>query len=163
MANGKQTQLDSVASIKSEFLALLIGMDYCLDWKQDETEWSARELVYHVLDTPPGGAQNLVKGIISGEVQEYEIWSDLTNITPERSAYDLDRVNEDIEAFFNSLSESVSGLADGDLDEKKVMIHQRTREVDEERTLNAILDRTLNGHIRDHLTQLQALREALAI
>ena len=163
MANGKQAQLDSVASIKSEFLALLIGMDYCLDWKQDETEWSARELVYHVLDTPPGGAQNLVKGIISGEVQEYEIWSDLTNITPERSAYDLDRVNEDIEAFFNSLSESVSGLAVSDLDEKKVMMHQRTREVDEERTLNAILDRTLNGHIRDHLTQLQALREALAI
>ena len=163
MANGKQAQLDSVATIKSEFLALLMGMDYCLDWKQDETEWSARELVYHVLDTPPGGAQNLVKGIISGEVQEYEIWSDLTNITPERSAYDLDRVNEDIETFFNSLSKSVSGLADCDLEEKKVLVHQRTREVDEERTLNAILDRTLNGHIRDHLTQLQALREALAI
>lgn len=163
MANGKQAQLDSVASIKSEFLALLMGMDYCLDWKQDETEWSARELVYHVLDTPPGGAQNLVKGIISGEVQEYEIWSDLTNITPERSAYDLDRVNEDIEAFFNSLSESVSDLVDCDLEEKKVLVHQRTREVDEERTLNAILDRTLNGHIRGHLTQLQALREALAI
>ena len=28
---------------------------------------------------------------------------------------------------------------------------------------NAILDRTLNGHIRDHLAQLQELREILAI
>lgn len=163
MATGKQAHLDTIQSIKSEFLAVLIGMDYCLDWKQDDSEWSARELVYHVLDTPPGGAQNLVKGVISGEVREYEIWSDLTNITPERSVYDIDQVNGDIEGFFDSLNESVSGLADADLDDKKVMMHQKTREVDEERSLNAILERTLNGHIRDHLVQLQALREALAI
>jgi len=144
-------------------MAVLKGMDYCLDWKQDDSEWSARELVYHILDTPPGGAQNLVKGVISGEVQEYEIWSDLTNMTPERAVYDINQVNADIESFFDSLSESVSGLTDGDLEEKKVRMHQRTREVDEERTLDAILERTLNGHIKDHLTQLRALREALAI
>jgi hypothetical protein len=163
LANGKQAHLDSVQSIKSEFLAVLDGMDYCLDWKQDDSEWSARELVYHMLDTPPGGAQNLVKGIIAGDVQEYEIWSDLTNMTPERAVYDINQVNADIEEFFDSLNESISGLTDSDLDEKKVMMHQRTREVDEERTLNAILARTLQGHIEEHLTQLKALREALAI
>lgn len=163
MANGKQGHLDSIQTIKSEFLAVLRGMDYCLDWKQDDSEWSARELVYHMLDTPPGGAQNLVKGIISGGVEEYEIWSDLTNMTPERAVYDIDQVNADIESFFGSLNDSVSGLTDSDLEEKKVMMHQRTREVDEERTLNAILERTLNGHIKDHLAQLRALREALAI
>ena len=163
MANGKQAHLDSVQSTKEDFMAVLKGMDYCLDWKQDDSEWSARELVYHILDTPPGGAQNLVKGVISGEVQEYEIWSDLTNMTPERAVYDINQVNADIESFFDSLSESVSGLTDGDLEEKKVRMHQRTREVDEERTLDAILERTLNGHIKDHLTQLRALREALAI
>ena len=163
MANGKQAHLDSVQSIKSGFLAVLDGMDYCLDWKQDDSEWSARELVYHMLDTPPGGAQNLVKGIIAGDVQEYEIWSDLTNMTPERAVYDINQVNADIEEFFDSLNESISGLTDSDLDEKKVMMHQRTREVDEERTLNAILARTLQGHIDEHLTQLKALREALAI
>jgi hypothetical protein len=54
-------------------------------------------------------------------------------------------------------------MADEDLEGKKVMMHQRTRGVDEERTLNAILERTLNGHIRDHLTQIQAIRDALAI
>ena len=50
MANSKQAHLDSIQSIKSEFLAVLEGMAYCLDWKQDESEWSARELVYHMLD-----------------------------------------------------------------------------------------------------------------
>ena len=70
MANGKQAHLDSAQSIKNEFLAILEGMDYCLDWKQDDSEWSVRELVYHMLDTPPGGAQNLVRQIITGEIQE---------------------------------------------------------------------------------------------
>ena len=163
MATGKQEHLESIRSVKAEFLAVLVGMDYCLDWKQDDSEWSARELVYHVLDTPPGGAQNLVKGILAGEIQEYEIWSDLTNMTPERIEFDLERVNADIEAFFTSLDESVSEVSDEDLEGKKVLMHQRTRGVDEERTLNAILDRTLNGHIRDHLAQLLELREILAI
>ena len=119
MANSKQAHLDSIQSIKSEFLAVLEGMAYCLDWKQDESEWSARELVYHMLDSPPGGAQNLVKGIISGDVQEYEIWSDLTNITPERAAFDIGQVIADITTFFGSLSNSISGLTDGDLEQKK--------------------------------------------
>ena len=138
-------------------------MAYCLDWKQDESEWSARELVYHMLDSPPGGAQNLVKGIISGDVQEYEIWSDLTNITPERAAFDIGQVNADITTFFGSLSNSISGLTDGDLEQKKATMYQRTRGSEEERTLNAILERTLNGHIKEHLVQLRTIREALAI
>ena len=163
MATGKQEQLESIRSVKSDLLAVLTGMDYCLDWKQDPSEWSARELVYHVLDTPPGGAHGLVKGIITGEIKEYEIWSDRTNMTPERAEYDLDQVNADIESFFQSLDDSISGVSDEDLDAKKVMMHQRTRSVDEERTLNAILERTLNGHMRDHLAQLQVLRETLAI
>ena len=105
----------------------------------------------------------MVNGIISGDVREYEIWSDLTNITPERAGYDIGQVNADIVAFFGCLVNSISSLTDADLEEKKVMMHQRTREIEEERTLNTILERTLNGHIRDHLTQLRAIREALAI
>ena len=87
----------------------------------------------------------------------------MTNITPERAVYDIGQVNADIVAFFACLENSISGLTYADLEEKKVMMHQRTREIDEERTLNAILERTLNGHIKDHLAQLRAIREALAI
>ena len=163
MVTGKQAYIESVRNIKSELLAALAGMDYCLDWKQEPEEWSARELVYHVLDTPPGGAHRLVKGIISGETSEYELWSDLTNMTSERAAYDLDQVNADIETFFQSLEDSLSGISDADLETKKVLMHQRTSKVDEERTIDAILERTLNVHIKEHLAQLQELRDALAI
>ncbi len=163
MANGKQEHISTVQGVKDDLLAVLAGMDYCLDWKQDSSEWSARELVYHLLDTPPGGVNNLVKMIISGEATEYEIWSDLTNLTPERLAYDLSQVTADIESFATDLLESLAGISDEDLESKKVMMHQRTRGVDEERSLSAVLERSLNVHIREHLMQLQALREALAI
>ena len=138
-------------------------MDYCLDWKQDPSEWSARELVYHVLDTPPGGVHALIRGMLSGEVTEYDLWSDLTNLTPERLAYDLPQITADIEACTTDLIESLSGMSDADLDGKTVMMHQKTRLVDEERSIDTILTRTLNGHIQEHLVQLRALREALAI
>ena len=163
MATGKQAHIDSVQSIKKDLLAVLEGMDYCMDWKQDDSEWSARELIYHVIDTPPGGVNKLVRGIYSGEVTEYDLWRDLTNLTPERLAYDLEQVTADIEAFIESLDGTLSAMSEEDLHEKKVMMHQKTRNVDEERSINAILERTLNGHIREHLVQLQALREALAI
>ena len=163
MSTGKQAHLDSIKRIKLEFISILKGMDYCLDWKLDESEWSVRELVYHILDTPAGGAQDLVKGIISGEIKEYEIWSDLTNISSERATYDIDQVNSDIETFFDSLRSSISVLSDGDLEDKKVIMHQRTRNVDETRTLDTILDRTLNGHIMEHFIQLRSIRGALAI
>jgi hypothetical protein len=101
--------------------------------------------------------------MISGEISEYDLWSDLTNMTPERAAFDLDQVNADIETFFQSLEDSLSNISDADLETKKVLMHQRTREVDEERTLDAVLERTLNVHIKDHLAQLQDLRDALAI
>ncbi|PKB70920.1 MAG: hypothetical protein BZY87_08165 [SAR202 cluster bacterium Io17-Chloro-G6] len=163
MTTGKQAHLESARRVKSELLAALEGMDYCLDWKQDPAEWSAREMVYHMLETPPGGVHGLVKGILSGEVREYDIWSDLTNVTPERSGYDMAQVTADIEALFQGLEDALLDFSDADLETKTVMMHQKSREIDEGRTLNAILERTLDGHMTDHLAQLRELRDALGL
>ena len=163
MTTGKQAHLELAHSIKSELLAVLDGMGYCLDWKQEPDEWSARETVYHILDTPPGGVGSLVSGILSGEVREYDLWSDLTNMTTERAGYDMDQIIADIESFFQRLEVALSGYSDDDLETKTVMMHQRTRGVDEDRTITAILERTLDGHIREHLTQLRDLRDSLGI
>ena len=163
MTTGKQAHLESARRTKSKLLAALDGMGYCLDWKQDPAEWSPREIVYHILDTPPGGIHSLVKGILSGEVREYDLWSDLTNVTPERSGYDMAQITADIESFFQGLDDALSGYSDEDLETKTVMMHQKTRGVDENRTLKAILERTLDGHMLDHLVQLRGLREALGI
>ena len=72
----------NLAAIHQRLTGLLDGMDYCLDWKPDAAAWSVRELVYHLLDTPAGGWPTVIAGTLSGELSEYEIQSDLTNLTP---------------------------------------------------------------------------------
>ena len=155
-----QSQRENVDSLRTALLELLDGMNYCLDWKPDESDWSAREIVYHLLDTPPGGVPSVVQGIVSGEISEYEIWSDRTNITDARATLDMEEVEADISAFFAKFNEALQDASDGDLQGRLAVMRQRTRGQDEERTLEAVLT-GFDRHWRGHLEQLAGLREAL--
>ena len=155
-----RAQQENIGSLQSALLQLLDGMNYCLDWKPQETDWSPREIVYHLLDTPPGGTPTVVKGIVSGEIGEYEIWSDRTNITDARATLDMSELESDIGAFFTAFAEALEGAVDADLVGKQVIMHQRTRGEDLERTLEAVLA-GFDRHWRGHLEQLAELREAL--
>ena len=153
---------ENLNSLQAALLELLAGMNYCLDWKPDEATWSAREIVYHILDTPPGGMPTIVQGIISGEIAEYEIWSGLSNITPTRSTLDLAEIEADITQFFAAFNKALTTANNADLQRKQATMHQRTRQQDEERTLETVLTGFTN-HCRNHLTQLNELRTALGL
>ena len=155
-----QSQRENVDSLRTALLELLDGMNYCLDWKPDESDWSAREIVYHLLDTPPGGTASLVQGIVSGEISEYEIWSDRTNVTEARATLDMEEVEADIGAFFAKFDEALQAADDADLQGRRALMRQRTRGEDEERTLEALLT-GWGRHWRGHLEQLGELRAAL--
>ena len=155
-----KSQRENADSLRGALLGLLDGMNYCLDWKPDESEWSAREIVYHLLDTPPGGIPPVVKGIISGEISEYEIWSDRTNITEARATLDMAEIESDIGAFFTEFNDALQSAADRDLQVRRALMRQRTRGQDEERTLEALLA-GFDRHWRGHLEQLGELRAAL--
>ena len=135
-------------------------MNYCLDWKPDESTWSAREIVYHLLDTPPGGMAAVVSGIVSGEIAEYEIWSDQSNVTATRATLDLAEIETDIAAFFAAFTTALSTATDADLTGRRVVMRQRTRAQNEERTLTDVLA-GFDRHWRAHLAQLTELRAAL--
>ena len=155
-------QRENVAALRSGILELLSGMDYCLDWKPSDDEWSAREIVYHLLDTPAGGTAALVQKIASGEISEYEIWSDRTNVTEERSTLDMPVIESDVSSFFESLDAAVASVGDDDLIRLRVLMHQRTRGEDVERTLGDVLA-GFDRHFRGHLEQLRELRDALGL
>ena len=155
-----QSQLENLDSLRTALLELLDGMNYCLDWKPDESDWSAREIVYHLLDTPPGGTASLVQSIVSGEITEYEIWSDRTNVTEARATLDMEEVEADISEFFTKFNDALQAADDADLQGRKVLMRQRTRGQDEERTLEALLAGWAR-HWRAHLEQLGELRAAL--
>ena len=155
-----QSQQENVDSLRTILLELLDGMNYCLDWKPEEAEWSAREIVYHVIDTPPGGMASVVQGIVSGEITEYEIWSDRTNITEARATLDMTEVEGDIAAFFETFNAALVAASDDDLGGRRALMHQRTRNEDVERTLEESLA-GFDRHWRGHMEQLAGLRAAL--
>ena len=158
----RDAQLENVRLISDQLLGLLDGMDYCLDWKPEPDAWSARQVIYHLLDTPPGGIHLVVRGILSGDIEEFEIFADRDNMTPERMVYDMDQIGEDIRQFFSRMEEALA-LADDDSMGKSALAHLRSRGADEVRTVLQVLERPFDAHWREHLTQLQELRDALGM
>ena len=154
------SQRENIESLRASLVEALDGMNYCLDWKPDDSNWSAREIVYHLLDTPPGGNAELVRKIVSGEIEEYEIWSDRTNVTEARSNLDMEEIESDISAFFELFEAALAAASDSDLQGRRVLMHQRTRGEDVERTLEEALT-GIDRHWRGHMEQLRELREAL--
>ena len=157
-----QSQRENVDSLRVSLLQLLDGMNYCLDWKADDPDWSPREIVYHLLDTPSGGTAALIRKIISGEISEYEIWSDRSNVTEERSTLDYGRTRKRHCSVLSRRSTTALGEAagDDDLQGRRVLMHQRTRGEDVERTLEEALA-GFDRHWRAHMEQLGEVREAL--
>ena len=161
MATGKQEQLESIRSVKNDLLAVLVGMDYCLDWKPEPSVWCVREIVCHLLDTPPGGIYSIVRGILSGELEEYDIWADRTNMTPEKQAKDMAQLLDEINTLFQELEQALGSATDDDLAGKPVLAHLKSRRVDEQRTPDMLLERGFNGHWREHMNQIGDLRASL--
>ena len=163
MVSLRDASLENARAIRSELLQLLEGMDYCLDWKPDPTAWSVRQVVYHILDTPAGGIHQVIWGMLSGEMAEFEIWADLDNMTADRMGYDLEQLREDIDGFFHELSVAIESANEEDFDEKSALAHLRSRGVDEKRTVQELLDRAFEGHWKGHLSQISDLRDSLGM
>ncbi len=163
MTSQKEENQGKVSGIRSELLGLVDGMDYCLDWKPEPSAWSVRQVVYHILDTPAGGIHEVVWGMLSGELTEFEIWADLDNMTAERMGYDIEQIREDIDEFFHELDQAIESATEEDFDEKSALAHLRSRGVDEDRTVQELLDRAFEGHWRGHLAQIKDLRDSLGM
>ncbi len=163
MTTQKETQLERARGIQSELLGLLEGMDYCLDWKPDSTAWSVREIVYHLLDTPAGDVHTVLRGILSGEITEFEVWADRTNITPERQSNDFEAVVEEITVLFRGIQAALESAGEQDLTGKSALARLRSYDRDDQRTPVGLLDGVFARHWGEHMGQIRELREALGV
>ena len=163
MTTERDSQLERAQGIQSELLGLLEGMDYCLDWKPDSSVWSVREVVYHLLDTPVGGVHTVLQGILAGELTEYEVWADGTNMTPERQTNDIETVLEDIAELFSGIESALGGASDQDLTQKTALAHLRSYDREDQRTAAALLDGVFARHWGEHLVQIRELRDTLGM
>ena len=163
MSSQRDAHLETIRAVKAELTQILDGMDYCLDWKPEDNVWSAREVVYHLLDTPPGGLHRVVRGMFAGTLKAYDLWADLSNLTPERQGYDMAQVKQDIDRFFQGMDEAFSLASEEDFEGRSVLVHNKTRGVNELRTARMLLERGFGRHWREHLDQLRTLRESLGV
>ena len=163
MTTQRDTYLQEIQAIRTEISRLLEGIDYCFDWKPSDDEWSGREVVYHMLDTPSGGIHSVLRGMLDGSVQEFTIIADLTNLNEERQERDLAGVRDDVEAVLSGMEGMLSSATDEQISSTKVTAHLISRGQTMELTGQDLAEGIFIRHWRQHLTQLSELRESLGL
>ena len=158
MTSAKDQHLANVAEIREEILEILEGMESVLDWRPDADTWSPREVITHMLFTPPGGVPQILKGIMDGDVVEYDLWADQKYMTSEAEAWTLDEVRGQFAGYFDALESGLAPLTDDVLEASTALVHQRNRHWDEPRTAQWLVERLFAGHWREHLAQLRELK-----
>ena len=88
--------LVAIRTLKQDLTDVLDGMDNCLDWKKDPDSWSAREVIYHLIDTPAEGMDLLVHRILKTEGEVFELVPDISNMSEVRLLNNIEQVKADI-------------------------------------------------------------------
>lgn len=158
----REENLAAVRRIRAELLRLLDGMDYCLDWK-DGAGWCAREILYHLVDTPAGGVGGVIAGTLDGSRSEVTILPDINNITPERRAADLDAAVAGPLDILQTIEDAIAAAADADFEQRTIFARLPARGIAETRTAQSLIDGVFARHWGEHLAQLRTLRETLGI
>ena len=159
MTTARDMHLENVGEIRRELSRILDGMQDSLDWRPDPDSWSAREVATHMLYTPPGGVPQVLNGLLAGTTQEYDLWADQKYMTEEAQAWTLEEVREQFDRYFDALEQTLLTLTDSVLEETSALVHQRNRHWDEPRTAQWLVERLFAGHWREHLVQLEELKE----
>ena len=164
----RAANLATVHRIRDELTTLLDGMDYCLDWKDGDgrtsDQWSAREVLYHLVDTPEGGIGGVIAGVLAGTLPEITILPDANNMTPERLAADSEEALAGPLAILQTAADAIAGAgaADADFEQRTTFARLPHRGIEETRTAQSVID-GLERHWGEHLNQLRAIREALGM
>ena len=157
----RDENLATVRRVRDELTSLLDGMDYCLDWKAGDN-WCAREVLYHLVDTPEGGIGSVIAGVLDGSLPEVTILPDISNMTPERMAADIDDALAGPLSILQTAEDAIANAADADFDTRTALAHLPHREIHEIRPAQSFID-GLERHWGEHLGQLRAIREALGM
>ena len=157
----RDENLATVRRVRDELTGLLEGMDYCLDWK-DSDNWCAREVLYHLVDTPEGGIGSVIAGVLAGSGDEVTILPDANNMTPERMAADIDEAIAGPLSILQTAEDAIAAASDADFETKTAMAHLPHRDIHQMRTAQSFID-GLERHWGEHLNQLRAIRETLGV
>ena len=155
--------LQDIRGLRKDLTDVFDGMDNCLDWKSDSNNWAPREIIYHLVDTPPEGIDSLIGRILKDPEGEFELVPDLTNVTGERLLKDVEQVKGDILKILDNLELLIKEAIDVDLTEKTILVHLLAKGVSEDRTATNLLQGLFVRHWFEHVAQLNNIRIGLGI
>ncbi len=163
MTTETQRFLGEIRDIRVELDRILNGMDFCLDWKSANDEWSAREILYHMAETPAGGIHSAVQQVLAGTIRELSMRSSATNMTPQRQRNDLAAIRGDAEAVLSGMELLLGAATDDELAQRTVLAHSMRANAVVAWRAEELIERLLLNHWKEHLRQLAAVRDALGI
>ena len=163
MTTKRDSFVRQIHDIRSELNRMLAGMDYCLDWKPDENEWCAREIAFHLVDTPEGGMHAAVFQTLDRSTTELALHSSQTNMTPERQQSELSAIQEELDAVLSGMEAVLDSTNDAEMAEKTVLAHSMRANAVVPWPAEDLIERVLINHWREHLAQLAGLRDALGV
>ena len=155
--------LVTIRTLKQDLTDVLDGMDNCLDWKNDPNSWSAREVIYHLIDTPEEGMDLLVRRILKTEGEAFELVPDISNMSEVRLLNDIEQVKADIFKILDNLELIITDTSSEELMEKKVVVDLVNQGANEERTVLNLLEGLFIRHWSQHVIQLKNTRLALGL
>ena len=163
MTSQRDSFLQDTQSIRRELDRLLEGLESHLDSKPNDEEWSAREIIYHMVETPEEGIHIAVQRTLEGSIQVLPMIANLTNLTSERQSKALADIRMDVEAVLSGMEGALTSTTDAELEERKTVFHSILRDVKEDRSAHQLTAGYFVRHWRDHIGQLGTLREALGL
>ncbi len=151
-----------VQATRDQLSKMLDGMDYCLDWKPGDQEWSAREVLYHLVDTPPGGIHAAARAVLQDEISELTLAPDMTDTSGDRAGTDMAQIMAQVEAVLAGLESVIDDASDADF-EKSLPVHLPARGTTQTFTLERLIGGAMDRHWAEHLGQLAELRDGLGL
>ena len=163
MTTQRDSLLQEIQSIRGELERLLHGIDPYFDRQIEGEDWTIRELVYHLVDTPgSGGWGTIVPAVLEGRMQEIPIALGQTYPDPERQGKDVAGVGQDFYSVLATLESSLADMTDAALAERRVVYRSFANSTTTERNAQEMIA-NIGLHWREHLDRLSALRKTLGL
>jgi hypothetical protein len=163
MTTQRDSLLQEIQNIRSELERLLDGIDPYFDRQIEGEDWTIRELVYHLVDTPgSGGWGTIVPAVLEGRMQEIPIALGQTYPNPERQEKDVTGVGQDFYSVLTTLESSLANMTDSTLAERRVVYRSLANSTTTERNAQEMIS-NIGVHWREHLDRLAALRKTLGL
>ena len=155
--------LVAIRTLKQDLTDVLDGMDNCLDWKNDPNSWSAREVIYHLIDTPAEGMDFLLRRALKTEGEAFELVPDINNMSEVRLLNDIEQVKADILNILDNLELIITDASWEELTEKTIVVDLVAQGTNEERTVLNLLQGLFIKHWSQHVIQLKNTRASLGL